>query len=188
MNLCLNARDAMPQGGRLTLETADTTVDARRRRQAGRPASSSGCGVRDTGAGIPPEVLPQIFEPFFTTKETGKGTGLGLAMVFGIVQQHGGWVECGSEAAAAPASTSTCRGTRGLRRRGFQILRPLRVEDAAGRKPTVDGRWRAHDPSYHRYQDFDSRPEGLRWYTPCSFLSLMGGQVAGVRLSVSVKK
>jgi signal transduction histidine kinase len=98
MNLCLNARDAMPEGGTLVLETTNATVDeaqARGRAHA-RPGPFVRLSVSDTGHGIAPEVLPRIFEPFFTTKPAGQGTGLGLAMVFGIVQQHQGWVECHS--------------------------------------------------------------------------------------------
>ena len=93
LNLAVNARDAMPRGGQLLLET-----------DRGSPAHSDETAseqvvlrVRDTGTGIPPEVLPHIFEPFFTTKETGKGTGLGLATVFGIVKQHNGWIDVQSE-------------------------------------------------------------------------------------------
>jgi two-component system cell cycle sensor histidine kinase/response regulator CckA len=98
MNLCLNARDAMPEGGRLLLETAEVKVeDEQARHQLGaRPGPFVRVRVSDTGCGMPPEVRARIFEPFFTTKGPGKGTGLGLAMVFGIVQQHGGWVECES--------------------------------------------------------------------------------------------
>lgn len=80
MNLAINARDAMPQGGRLLLRTQRWAQDRLR------------LSVQDTGSGIPPEHLKRIFEPFFTTKEIGKGTGLGLAMVFGIVQAHQGEV------------------------------------------------------------------------------------------------
>jgi PAS domain S-box-containing protein len=98
LNLCLNARDAMPEGGRLLLETANVTVeDGQARQQLGaRAGSFVRLRVRDTGHGMPPEVRARIFEPFFTTKGPGQGTGLGLSMVFGIVQQHGGWVECTS--------------------------------------------------------------------------------------------
>lgn len=99
MNLCLNARDAMPDGGELLLETANVVIDE----EAARPLLESRAGefvrirVRDTGHGIPSDVLPRIFEPFFTTKAPGKGTGLGLAMVFGIVKQHQGWISCQSQ-------------------------------------------------------------------------------------------
>ena len=84
MNLAVNARDAMPQGGRLLIST---------RLEAQRELCLA---VKDNGTGIPPEILPKIFDPFFTTKEVGKGTGLGLAMVFGIVQAHGGRIEVDS--------------------------------------------------------------------------------------------
>ncbi len=99
MNLAVNARDAMPQGGTLKLaaEIVNRTPISLR---PGEPPKSSRqvcVVVKDTGSGIPPEVLPRIFEPFFTTKEAGKGTGLGLATVDGIVRQHEGWIEVESE-------------------------------------------------------------------------------------------
>jgi nitrogen-specific signal transduction histidine kinase/CheY-like chemotaxis protein len=99
MNLCLNARDAMPEGGRIQLETDNVTLDAAeaRRHRAARPGEFVRLRVRDTGQGIPPDVLPRIFEPFFTTKGPGRGTGLGLATVSGIIEQHQGWIECQSE-------------------------------------------------------------------------------------------
>jgi PAS domain S-box-containing protein len=91
LNLALNARDAMPAGGRLMLETADVTL-----RPDDVPPLPPGDYVRfdvtDSGCGIPDEVVPHIFEPFFTTKEVGRGTGLGLSMVDGIVHQSGGAV------------------------------------------------------------------------------------------------
>ena len=95
MNLAVNARDAMPGGGELHVATTETTVDENAA-QLNPDASLGryvGFSVSDTGGGIPPEVLPKIFDPFFTTKELGKGTGLGLATVFGIVKQHRGWVK-----------------------------------------------------------------------------------------------
>jgi CheY-like chemotaxis protein len=99
MNLCVNARDAMPEGGRLVIETAGVDLDELAVAQTvqARPGSFVRLSVSDNGGGIPPEILPQIFEPFFTTKPVGKGTGLGLATVFGIVQQHQGWINVYSE-------------------------------------------------------------------------------------------
>ena len=99
MNLCVNARDAMPNGGRLIIETAGVELDELAVEQSvqARPGSFVCLSVSDNGSGIAPEILPQIFEPFFTTKDVGKGTGLGLATVFGIVQQHQGWINVYSE-------------------------------------------------------------------------------------------
>jgi CheY-like chemotaxis protein len=98
LNLAVNARDAMPKGGRLTIKTSVIERDAAYRQAV--PQALAGrhvcIAVADTGHGIPPDVLPRIFEPFFTTKEVGKGTGLGLATVYGIVQQHFGWIEVDS--------------------------------------------------------------------------------------------
>ena len=121
MNLAVNARDAMPKGGQLVIETSAVEFDESVRAQSpqARPGSFVCLSVSDTGCGIPPEILPQIFEPFFTTKEVGKGTGLGLATVFGIVQQHQGWINVYSEAG---------RGTT------FRIYLP-RLAGMSGQKP-----------------------------------------------------
>jgi PAS domain S-box-containing protein len=99
INMTINARDAMPTGGQLLLETWSRTVDEAfaRARPDAAPGAYVGLRVADTGCGIPPEHLPRIFEPFFTTKEPGKGTGLGLSTAFGIVKQHGGWIEVQSQ-------------------------------------------------------------------------------------------
>jgi nitrogen-specific signal transduction histidine kinase/ActR/RegA family two-component response regulator len=99
MNLAVNARDAMPDGGRLVIETAGVEFDESAATQTAqaRPGSFVRLSVSDNGCGIPPENLVRIFEPFFTTKDIGKGTGLGLATVFGIVQQHHGWINVYSE-------------------------------------------------------------------------------------------
>ena len=99
LNLCLNARDAMPQGGQLTLRTAAIDISAQEAQlmMAARAGSFALLIVSDTGTGITPENMKRVFEPFFTTKEVGKGTGLGLASVYGIAQQHNGWVTVESE-------------------------------------------------------------------------------------------
>ena len=99
LNLAVNSRDAMPNGGCLVIETS--VVELNQAAVAQTPLSREGVfvclSVADTGGGIPADLLPRIFEPFFTTKDVGKGTGLGLATVYGIVEQHGGWVNVDSK-------------------------------------------------------------------------------------------
>ncbi len=99
MNLAVNARDAMPDGGTLTIETRNTAFDEEYCGVAVGPklAECVLVSVSDTGHGMAPETIEHVFEPFYTTKELGRGTGLGLAMVYGIVQQHHGHVRCESE-------------------------------------------------------------------------------------------
>ena len=95
LNLAVNSRDAMPKGGNLLVNTSIERVDETYKLAVPEaiPGNYVCLTVKDTGCGIPPEILPKIFEPFFTTKDVGKGTGLGLATVYGIVQQHNGWIK-----------------------------------------------------------------------------------------------
>jgi two-component system, cell cycle sensor histidine kinase and response regulator CckA len=130
MNLTVNARDAMPEGGTLTISTAEIVLDAN---DARRPAGSEPgiyvtLTVSDSGHGIDAATLSKIFEPFYTTKEMGRGTGLGLATVYGIVQQSGGTIEVASE---------VNRGTM------FRIYLP-RVEEEASAEST--GQWQSEMP------------------------------------------
>ena len=122
LNLGVNARDAMPRGGQLGISTARRTIDEThvQRNPEARAGDFVCLSVGDTGCGIEPEILPRIFEPFFTTKEVGKGTGLGLATVYGIVRQHQGWIEVESQVG---------RGTR------FDVFLPASSRAAA---PSVD--------------------------------------------------
>jgi two-component system cell cycle sensor histidine kinase/response regulator CckA len=144
MNLVVNARDAMPDGGDLKLETSIVLLDPTTHLPApsGSGRSYAQLCVKDTGTGMDDHVKNHLFEPFFTTKEQGKGTGLGLAMVYGIVQQSEGHIEVTSVVGQGttfnvylPLSTETCRPERGDRRtqriqRGTETI--LLVEDEEG--------------------------------------------------------
>ncbi len=127
MNLAVNARDAMPRGGRITIRTrnvgpgeAQDSDETGGRRQRPRVAIS----VSDTGTGIPPEAKDHLFEPFFTTKEVGKGTGLGLATVYGIVKQSGGDVTVESESGKGATFTVVLPSQPAPLRRGVSGISP----------------------------------------------------------------
>ncbi len=99
LNLCVNARDAMPNGGRIQIEAQNTLIDQNyaQMQPEAKPGPYVVVTIADTGVGIPPALLDKVFEPFFTTKEIGKGTGLGLSTVLGIVKSHGGFLSVYSE-------------------------------------------------------------------------------------------
>lgn len=107
MNLAVNSRDAMPGGGKLVIETSLVSIDPQSatRHPDARPGEFVCLRVTDTGCGMADEVLAHVFEPFFTTKDVGKGTGLGLATVYGIVKQHTGWIEVESKVNAGAIFT-----------------------------------------------------------------------------------
>ncbi len=122
MNLATNARDAMPRGGRLSLETDRAALDGDyvRMHGYGQPGMYALVSVSDTGVGMDEKTRQRIFDPFFTTKDVGKGTGLGLSMVYGIVKQHNGYINVYSE----PGKGST-----------FRIYLPLAAGEAEGVPP-----------------------------------------------------
>ncbi len=98
LNLCINARDAMPDGGRITIETANKWLDERAARERElSPGQYISVCVTDSGTGMTPEVIKRAFDPFFTTKPLGQGTGLGLSMIYGFARQSGGQVRIYSE-------------------------------------------------------------------------------------------
>jgi len=98
LNLCINAKDAMPDGGQLTIDTTNVWIDERNAAEYDmKPGPYVAISVSDTGSGMPPDVVAHAFEPFFTTKPIGRGTGLGLSMIYGFAKQSGGQVRIDSE-------------------------------------------------------------------------------------------
>ena len=116
LNLCINARDAMPEGGKLYIKTDDFILSDRQTADSMQlqPGRYVRICVTDTGTGIEPEVRDRIFEPFFTTKEIGRGTGLGLAMVYGIIKNHGGHIEVHSKQGLGTTIIVCFPATKGL--------------------------------------------------------------------------
>lgn len=137
VNLVVNARDAMPDGGRLIVQTANVTL--RKGHRDGREPIPPGdyvlISVRDTGCGMEAEILPFIFEPFFTTKPKEKGTGLGLATAYGIVRQSGGFIEVTSEVGSG--SCFTIYLPRVEERVSVETKKPKLREDIPGGTETV---------------------------------------------------
>ncbi len=125
----------MPDGGRITIETANKWIDdAGSRRHDLPPGQYLSVCVTDTGTGMTPDIIDKVFEPFFTTKPTGQGTGLGLSMVYGFARQSGGQVRIYSEVGQGTTVCSTCRVTTARRTRT--------TSRASSRRPGVQARVR----------------------------------------------
>ena len=144
MNLVVNARDAMPRGGRITIRTRNVdppaSVDLEETGERERRPQVV-ISISDTGSGIPPEVKAHLFEPFFTTKAAGKGTGLGLATVYGIVKQSGGDIAVESEPGKG-ATFTVVLPSQPAPRRTRRRERARTGRSRAGRRPCSSSRTR----------------------------------------------
>jgi len=200
LNLSVNSRDAMPKGGELTIRTQSLSIDQPAgQRRSGRFIQLS---VSDNGSGISAENMRHIFEPFFTTKEVGKGTGLGLATVFGIVEQHQGWIEVESVVGAgttfhiflprhdATADTAFIQRPKPRERGGKETI--LLVEDEASVRTLA-----RNILIRHGYQVFEASTGAGAveiWEQRQSQIDLlftdmvMPGQMNGLELSQRLKK
>jgi two-component system cell cycle sensor histidine kinase/response regulator CckA len=138
VNLAVNARDAMPDGGKLSVRRPQTSArsEAERLSYKGMPAADYVMiEVRDTGTGIPADIVDKIFEPFFSTKEVGKGTGLGLSTVYGIIKQTGGFIYVDSEAGKGTSFRILLPRHRGNRKRRSSTAPHTNIAKEQKRRP-----------------------------------------------------
>jgi len=195
LNLALNARDAMPRGGTLQISARQQTVDANAATVDLQPGLYVLIGVRDTGLGMSPEVLARAFEPFFTTKETGRGSGLGLSMVYGFVKQSGGHliadsrlgygslVELHLPAAQSPVPRPTNKGEPSSSAGNETILV---VEDEAGVRAVAVAFLRSLGYSTYEAANADRALELLRQHDDIALLFsdvVLGSGMNGVELA-----
>ncbi|MGE3333694.1 MAG: PAS domain S-box protein [Rhodospirillaceae bacterium] len=201
LNLSLNARDAMPGGGTLTFELAAVTVEKETPVYGGKlaPGEYAKISVRDTGCGMPPEVLREAFDPFFTTKSAGQGSGMGLSMVYGFVRQSGGRIAVTSDvgkgtvfeiyfpvAAAAP-ETATSEPAARTSTTAARQLRVLVVEDIADVRDTVCLQIEAFGHTVDAVADGESALEALNRETYDVLITDLGlpGKITGVDVALA---
>ena len=208
MNLAVNARDAMPRAARCVIEhrrRGHSTPRSRRPNPEARAGPLRLPARHDTGCGMDAETLQRIFEPFFTTKEVGKGTGLGLATVYGIVKQHDGWIEVDSEVGAGTTFKVFLPGGRAEAAPQARQRRPSRNRPRRHRKPSWSSRTksaccellRSVLQRYH-YRVLDRRLRPSRRCTSGSNISgridllltdmIMPGGMTGSELAAELKK